>query len=88
MTEPTERSIPPDKITNVIPTATTIKNALSINKFKNTCVEKKPVYLKDPKIYMVMNNTMVAVRGRCLESIDILLMIASLPHFSSMVFSF
>ena len=49
-TAPTDRSIPlkPDKIVKVIPTVTIIKGALSINRFKNTCKEKKPVNVTDP----------------------------------------
>ena len=35
-TEPTERSMPPVRITNVIPTATTSRNALSMNRLRIT----------------------------------------------------
>ena len=41
-TEPTDRSIPPVRITNVMPTASTIRNALSTNRFSTTCGEAKP----------------------------------------------
>ena len=41
-TEPTERSIPPVRITNVIPTATTSRNALSIRTLRITWPEAKP----------------------------------------------
>ena len=49
-TAPTDKSIPPkpEIIVKVIPTVTIIKGALSINRFKNTCKEKKPVNVTDP----------------------------------------
>jgi hypothetical protein len=42
ITEPTERSMPPERITKVMPTATMIRKALSISRLRNTCAEKKP----------------------------------------------
>ncbi|MNT91282.1 hypothetical protein D3C72_2323500 [compost metagenome] len=42
-TEPTDRSMPPERITKVMPTATMIKKALSISRLRNTWAEKKPV---------------------------------------------
>ncbi len=42
ITEPTDRSMPPDRITKVMPTATTMRKALSISRLRNTCAEKKP----------------------------------------------
>ncbi|MCY1312678.1 hypothetical protein D9M70_631210 [compost metagenome] len=42
-TEPTERSMPPERITKVMPTATMIRKALSISRLRNTWDEKKPV---------------------------------------------
>ena len=41
-TEPTDRSIPPVRITKVIPTASTIRNALSTNRLSTTWGEAKP----------------------------------------------
>ena len=41
-TEPTERSMPPDRITKVMPIATTSRKALSISRFSSTWPEKKP----------------------------------------------
>ena len=41
-TDPTERSIPPVRMTKVIPTASTIRKALSKNRFSTTCGEAKP----------------------------------------------
>jgi hypothetical protein len=43
ITEPTERSMPPARITKVMPTAQMIRKALSMNRFRNTCGAKKPV---------------------------------------------
>ena len=42
-TEPTDRSIPPARITKVMPTATTSRKALSISRLRNTWPLKKPV---------------------------------------------
>ena len=42
MTAPTDRSMPPDRITNVIPTATMHRNELSITRLRNTCGERNP----------------------------------------------
>ena len=36
-TDPTERSMPPVRMTNVIPTATTSRKALSMKMFSTTC---------------------------------------------------
>ena len=41
-TEPTDRSMPPETITKVMPTAITSKKALSINRLKITCVDSRP----------------------------------------------
>ena len=43
ITEPTDRSMPPDRITNVMPTATMHRKALSISRLRKTWGEKKPV---------------------------------------------
>ena len=42
ITDPTERSIPPERITNVIPTAMMPKKALSVRILQITRVEAKP----------------------------------------------
>ncbi|CKU68729.1 Uncharacterised protein [Mycobacterium tuberculosis] len=42
ITEPTDRSMPPERITKVMPTATTMRKALSISRLRNTCAEKNP----------------------------------------------
>ncbi len=47
-TAPTERSMPPVRITKVMPVATTSKKALSIRRFRNTCGARKPSYLRPP----------------------------------------
>ena len=41
-TEPTERSMPPVRITKVIPTASTMRKALSTNRLSTTCAAKNP----------------------------------------------
>ena len=41
-TDPTDRSIPPDRITKPMPTAITSRNALSIRRLKITCSDRKP----------------------------------------------
>ena len=43
MTEPTDRSMPPERITKVMPTATMHRKALSISRLRKTWLEKKPV---------------------------------------------
>ncbi len=40
-TEPTERSMPPVRMTNVIPTASTMRNALLMNRFASTPTDRK-----------------------------------------------
>lgn len=40
--EPTDRSMPPVRMTKVAPTATTRRNPLSISRFSTTCAERKP----------------------------------------------
>ena len=42
ITDPTERSIPPERITNVMPTAIMPKKALSVRMLQITRVEAKP----------------------------------------------
>jgi hypothetical protein len=42
ITAPTERSMPPEKITSVIPTAAMPRNALSAKRFTSTRAEKNP----------------------------------------------
>ena len=41
ITAPTERSMPPERITNVMPTPTMHRKALSISRLRNTWAEKK-----------------------------------------------
>ena len=41
-TDPTDRSMPPVRITKVMPTASTIRNALSISRLSTTCGSAKP----------------------------------------------
>ena len=41
-TEPTERSMPPVRITKVMPTASTIRNALSMSRLSSTWGSPKP----------------------------------------------
>ena len=65
-TEPTDRSMPPDRMTNVMPTATITRKALSISRLRNTCAEKKPGYSTEPAVAMTVNSAMVAARGRYL----------------------
>ena len=65
-TEPTERSMPPDRITNVMPTATMMRKALSISRLRKTWAEKKPVYSTEPSVAMATNSEMVAASGRYL----------------------
>jgi hypothetical protein len=62
-TEPTERSIPPETITNVMPIATINRNALSISRSSSTCSEKKPVYITEPKPKSAQNSRMVTAIG-------------------------
>jgi hypothetical protein len=42
-TAPTDRSMPPVRITKVMPTASTIRYALSTSRLSTTCGEAKPV---------------------------------------------
>ncbi len=42
-TAPTDRSMPPERMTKVMPTATMMRKALSISRLRNTWAEKKPV---------------------------------------------
>src|ERR1035437_2998401 len=62
-TDPTDRSMPPDRITKVMPTATMTKKALSISRFKNTCAEKNPLYDTEPNTDMAANSDTVAAKG-------------------------
>ena len=41
-TDPTERSMPPVRMTKVIPTASTMRKALSMKRLAKTCPEAKP----------------------------------------------
>src|SRR5471032_3533382 len=58
-TEPTDRSMPPDTITNVMPIATISRNALSTSKPSSTCREKNPVYITEPNPNSTTNKTIV-----------------------------
>jgi hypothetical protein len=43
ITEPTDRSMPPVRMTKLMPTATISRKPLSISRLRNTWGEKKPV---------------------------------------------
>ena len=62
-TEPTDRSMPPDTITNVMPIATISRKALSTSRPSSTCSEKNPVYITEPKPNSAQNSTMVTTIG-------------------------
>src|ERR1700754_5144026 len=62
-TEPTDRSMPPDTITNVMPSATISRNELSTSRPSSTCSEKKPVYITEPKPNSAANKAIVTTIG-------------------------
>jgi hypothetical protein len=70
-TEPTERSMPPDRITRLIPVADTSKNDLSINRLRKVCKEKKPRNDMEPIIKARKNNAVAAITERYLEEIPV-----------------
>ncbi len=63
ITAPTDKSIPPDKITKVMPTAAIIKNALSLSKLKNTRELPKPSNCTEPIPNNTKNKMQVTARG-------------------------
>ena len=65
MTEPTERSIPPEMMTNVMPMAVMARNALSMKKLRKTCSEKNPSNRSEPAPYMNRNRPRVTAMGSC-----------------------
>ncbi|MGF6542648.1 hypothetical protein OKW32_005998 [Paraburkholderia youngii] len=67
--EPTDRSMPPDTITNVMPIATISRNALSTSRSSSTCHEKKPVYITEPKPNSAQNSRTVTAIGSVRGSI-------------------
>jgi hypothetical protein len=62
-TEPTERSMPPVRMTNVMPTASTMRKALSTNRFAMTCPEAKPRYWLAPAAKTSTSSTRVTSTG-------------------------
>src|SRR5690606_6840147 len=63
ITAPTDKSIPPDKITKVMPTAAIIKNALSLSKLKNTRELPKPSNCTEPMANNTKNKQQVTASG-------------------------
>src|SRR5688500_1764623 len=62
-TEPTDRSMPPVRITNVMPIATIARKALSIARLRKTCGARKESYCAAPYTTSAMNSTRVATSG-------------------------
>ena len=62
-TAPTDRSMPPVRITNVMPTASTIRKVLSMKRFRNTWPERKLGYMPAPTANMAMKSPRVARVG-------------------------
>ena len=58
-TAPTERSMPPVRITNVIPTATGNRNELSMKMLRITWASPKPGKRSAPIVNITMNSTSV-----------------------------
>ena len=56
MTEPTERSMPPEMMTKVIPMAVTSRKALSMKRLRKTCSEKKESKVTDPAPNITTNS--------------------------------
>ena len=68
ISEPTEISIPPVSMTQVIPAVTQISPALLIRIFKKVCRRVKPLsaYTAHPAAYMTKNRTIVIRSSRLL----------------------
>ena len=62
-TAPTERSMPPVRITKVMPTASTIRKVLSMKRFRKTWPERKLGYIPAPTANMARNRPTVASVG-------------------------
>src|SRR5258705_7604312 len=62
-TDPTDRSIPPDRITNVMPTATTSRNPLSMKTFRITWPLENDLYWPTPTEYIATSRASVASTG-------------------------
>ena len=65
--EPTERSMPPEMITNVIPTARIRRYALSMKRLRKFCAAKNPVNATEPSPNITMNSARVTNIGRVRE---------------------
>ncbi len=63
-TEPTDRSMPPVRMTNVMPTATTSRNALSMKTFRMIWPVAKPSYRMPPATNIATNSAPVTSTGR------------------------
>ena len=81
VTEPTEISIPPVIMTNVIPQPITIKPAFEMNRFINIWGFAKPLSSKIiiPAMYITANNTIVIINR------NVLLLIFLLAFFFSIL---
>ena len=68
MSEPTEISMPPVSITQVMPQATHTRPALLFKMFKNVCAWVKPLlaYTTQPAAYITTNKTTVITSSRVL----------------------
>ena len=64
MTEPTDRSMPPEMMTKVIPMAVTPRKALSMKKLRKTWSEKKLSNSIDPAPNITQKRAMVTVDGQ------------------------
>ncbi len=63
ITEPTERSIPPEMMTKVIPIAAITRKELSINKLRKTWSEKKPLNATEPAPNITTKSPTVITSG-------------------------
>jgi hypothetical protein len=65
-TEPTDRSIPPEIMTKVIPTPMIMRYALSMKRLKKFWKAKKPGKAIDPRANMRMKSPRVTKMGKFL----------------------
>jgi hypothetical protein len=65
--EPTERSIPPDKITRVMPVAEIKRKDLSIKRLRSVCREKKPRNEIEPTTKAIKTRVVAAMTEKYLE---------------------
>ena len=83
----TDRSIPPETMTNVSPTTQMIRNGVVMNRLKNACPSCIALNEKAPARYTTTNRAMVADRGRnfrcCSTRATNALIIAPPPHAGS-----